>query len=208
MTKRPDMQVVGEQIAHLRREKGLCAAAFARELDQPAWLIMLLESAHLEQSKQLIDLLPDSIIHKLLREIQETYGVSNRRLTTRFQLSKRPPLPKDDPCTEPMLLPIIFTPEDAMTCLENLITLAHPTPEVLLQNEAFFRTSIQTVSMLFNLQIAHLRENNHGELADQYHHNFQQLLNQRITQWAQELGVTDITVPAKRASSATVHDPD
>ncbi len=39
MAKRPDMQVVGEKIARLRRAKGLCAAAFAREIDQPAWLI-------------------------------------------------------------------------------------------------------------------------------------------------------------------------
>lgn len=193
MTKRPDMQVVGEQIAQLRRERGLCAAAFAREIDWPFWLIMLLESAHTEQSKQLISLLPDSIIHKLLRDIRETYGVSNRRLTTHAQPSNLPPLPKDAPCTEPMLLPISFSPEDAITCLENLMALVSPTPEVLLQHEGFFHASIQTVSMLFNLQLAHLRTNGHDALAEQHHQHFQQLLNQRITQWSQELGVTDIT---------------
>lgn len=197
MTERPDMQVVGEQIAHLRREKGLCAAAFAREIDRPAWLIMLLESAHMEQSKQLIDLLPDSIIRKLLQDIRETYGVSNRHLTTRFHPSNRPPLPKDDPCTEPMLLPISFSPEDAITCLDNLMALVRPMPGFLLQNEEFFHASIQTVSMLFNLQLAQLRTNGHTALAEQQHQRFQQLLNQRISQWSQELCVDDMTVPGK-----------
>lgn len=197
MTERPDMQVVGEQIAHLRREKGLCAAAFAREIDRPVWLIMLLESAHMEQSKQLIDLLPDSIIRKLLQDIRETYGVSNRHLTTRFHPSNRPPLPKDDPCTEPMLLPISFSPEDAITCLDNLMALVRPMPGFLLQNEEFFHASIQTVSMLFNLQLAQLRTNGHAALAEQQHQRFQQLLNQRISQWSQELCVDDMTVPEK-----------
>lgn len=197
MTKRPDMQVVGEQIAHLRRERGLCAAAFAREIGWPTWLIMLLESAHTEQSKQLIDLLPDSIIHKLLQDIRETYGVSNRRLTTHFQPANLPPSPKDDPCTEPILLPITVSSEDAITCLENLMALVRSTPEVLLQNEGFFHASIRTVSMLFNLQLAHLRTNGHDALAEQHHQRFQQLLSQRINQWSQELGITDISVPDK-----------
>lgn len=193
MTERPDMQVVGEQIAHLRRERGLCAAAFAREIDRPAWLIMLLESAHMEQSKQLIDLLPDSIIRKLLQDIREIYGVSQRRLTTRYQPANRPPLPKDDPNTEPMLIPINLSPDDAIAFLENLMSLVRPTPNVLQQNESFFRANIRTVSMLFNLQLAHLRTNGHAALAEQHHQRFQQLLNQRISQWSQEFGVADIT---------------
>ncbi len=54
MAKRPDMQVVGGKIAHLRREKGLCAAAFAREIEQPTWLVMLfnLQVTQLQQNGQ------------------------------------------------------------------------------------------------------------------------------------------------------------
>ena len=104
------------------------------------------------------------------------YGVNNHHPITRFQPSNRPPLPKDDPDPEPMLIPINFSPEDAITCLENLMSLVHPAPNVLQQNESFFRASIRTVSKLFNLQLAHLRSNGHTALAGQHHQRSQQLL--------------------------------
>lgn len=190
MAKRPDMQVVGAKIAHLRREKGLCAAAFAREIEQPVWLIMLLESAHMEQSKQLIDLLPDSVIEELLREIREVYGVSDRWLTTRYQSPKHPPLPDTEPGLAPLLLPITICPEDTMAFLDDLMALALPDPRNLLQNDSFFRQSLKAVTMLQQLQLAQLKQSGQAELAEQHRQRFKQLREERIAYWANKLHIT------------------
>lgn len=192
MAKRPNMQVVGAKIAHLRREKGLCVAAFAREIEQPAWLIMLLESAHMEQSKQLIDLLPDSVIEELLREIREAYGVSHRWLTTRYQSPKHPALSADESCPLPLLLPVAISPEDAMACLDDLMALTMPDPRCLLQHETFFLQCIKNVALLHQLHLAQLRQCGHDALADQHRQQFKQLLDQRFSHWMKELNITDL----------------
>ena len=185
------MQVVGAKVAHLRREKGLCAAAFARELEQPVWLVMLLESAHMEQSKQLIDLLPDSVIEDFLREIHEAYGVSNRWLTTRYQSPKHPPLPNMEPAPAPLLLPIALYPEDTMAFLDDLMSLAQPAPRNLLHNDSFFYQSLKAVAMLHQLQLAQLKQNGQAELAEQHRQQYNQLLEQRIAYWTQALNITE-----------------
>lgn len=192
MAKRPDMQVVGAKIAHLRREKGLCAAAFAREIEQPVWLIMLLESAHMEQSKQLIDLLPDSVIDDFLREIREAYGVSHRWLTTRYQSPRHPPLPDTEPAPAPLLLPITISPEDTMAFLDDLMALVMPDPRNLLQNDSFFRLSLKAVMMLHQLQVAQLQKNGQEELAEKHRQRFKQLREERIAYWMKELHITEL----------------
>lgn len=192
MAKRPDMQVVGAKIAHLRREKGLCAAAFAREIEQPVWLIMLLESAHMEQSKQLIDLLPDSVIEELLREIREAYGVSHRWLTTRYQSPKHPVLPDAEPSPTPILLPVVFSPEDTLSVLDDLMALALPNPRNMLQNNSFFRQSLKAVMMLHQLQVAQLQKNWQEELAEQHRQRFKQLREERVAYWMKELHITEL----------------
>ena len=190
MAKRPDMQVVGAKIAHLRREKGLCAAAFAREIEQPVWLIMLLESAHMEQSKQLIDLLPDSVIEELLREIREAYGVSHRWLTTRYQSPRHPVLPDAEPSPTPILLPVVISPEDTLSVLDDLMALVLPDPRNLLQNDSFFRQSLKAVTMLQQLQLAQLKQSGQAELAEQHRQRFKQLREERIAYWANKLHIT------------------
>ena len=186
------MQVVGTKIAHLRREKGLCAAAFAREIEQPVWLIMLLESAHMEQSKQLIDLLPDSVIEELLREIREVYGVSDRWLTTRYQSPKHPVLPDAEPSPTPLLLPVVFSPEDTLSVLDNLMAPALPNPRNMLQNNSFFRQSLKAVMMLHQLQVAQLQKNGQEELAEQHRQRFKQLREERVAYWMKELHITEL----------------
>lgn len=192
MAKRPDMQVVGAKVAHLRREKGLCAAAFSRELEQPVWLVMLLESAHMEQSKQLIDLLPDSVIEDFLREIREVYGVSERWLTTRYQSPKHPPLQDAEPFPAPLFLPIVITPEDVISFLDNLMELALSDSRFLLQDGILFRTSLKTVSMLHNLQVEHLVQSGNHALAAHHRQQFKQLLEQCVAHWKKELNITDL----------------
>lgn len=190
MAKRPDMQVVGAKVTRLRREKGLCAAAFSRDLEQPLWLVMLLESAHMEQSKQLIDLLPDAVIEDFLRDICEVYGVSNRWLTTRYQSPKHPPLPNVDPAPAPLLLPITLYPEDAMAFLDDLMSLAQPDPRNLLHNDSFFRQSLKAVTMLHQLQLAQLKRSGQADLAEQHRQQYKQLLDQRIDYWTKKLHIT------------------
>lgn len=192
MAKRPDMQVVGAKIAHLRREKGLCAAAFAREIEQPLWLIMLLGSAHMEQSKQLIDLLPDSVIEEFLREIREAYGVSHRWLTTRYQSPRHPPLPDTESAPAPLLLPITICPEDTMAFLDDLMALVLPDPRNLLQNDSFFRQSLKAVTMLQQLQLAQLKQSGQAELAEQHRQQFKQLRKKRVAYWMKELHITEL----------------
>ena len=201
MAKRPDMQVVGAKIAHLRREKGLCAAAFAREIEQPVWLIMLLGSAHMEQSKQLIDLLPDSVIEEFLREIREAYGVSHRWLTTRYQSPRHPPLPDTESSPAPLLLPITICPEDTMAFLDDLMALVLPDPRNLLQNDSFFRQSLKAVTMLQQLQVAQLQKNGQEELAEQHRQRFKQLREERVAYWMKELHITE---PDLKESAITV----
>ena len=201
MAKRPDMQVVGTKIAHLRREKGLCAAAFAREIEQPVWLIMLLESAHMEQSKKLIDLLPDSVIEEFLREIREAYGVSQRWLTTRYQSPKHPVLPDAEPSPTPLLLPVVFSPEDTLSVLDDLMALALPNPRNMLQNDSFFRQSLKAVMMLHQLQVAQLQKNGQEELAEQHRQRFKQLREERVAYWMKELHITE---PDLKESAITV----
>jgi len=201
MAKRPDMQVVGAKIAHLRREKGLCAAAFAREIEQPVWLIMLLGSAHMEQSKQLIDLLPDSVIEEFLREIREAYGVSQRWLTTRYQSPKHPVLPDAEPSPTPLLLPVVFSPEDTLSVLDDLMALALPNPRNMLQNDSFFRQSLKAVMMLHQLQVAQLQKNGQEELAEQHRQRFKQLREERVAYWMKELHITE---PDLKESAITV----
>ena len=191
MAKRPDMQVVGAKIAHLRREKGLCAAAFARELEQPFWLVMLLESAHMEQSKQLIDLLPDTVIEDFLQEIREVYGVSKRWLTTRYQSPQHPPLPDVETVTAPVFLPVTIYPEDTMAFLDDLMALVLPDPRNLLQNDSFFRQSLKAVTMLQQLQLAQLKQSGQAELAEQHRQRFKQLRKERIAYWANKLHITE-----------------
>lgn len=200
MAKRPDMQVVGAKVAHLRREKGLCVAAFARELEQPVWLVMLLESAHMEQSKRLIDLLPDSVIEELLQKICKVYGVSHRWLTTRHQSPRHPPAQEAEPRPEPLLLPIAITPEDAMTILDDLMCLAQPDPRFLLQHDDFFRQSIKAVSMLHKLQLAQHEQNGKHELADHQHRQFHCLLDQRVAYWMKKLNIAGLD-PAELTSA-------
>ena len=197
MAKRPDMQVVGAKIAHLRREKGLCAAAFAREIEQPVWLIMLLESAHMEQSKQLIDLLPDSVIEELLREIRKAYKVSDGWSTTPYQSPMHPPLSDTEPTPVPLLLPITICPEDTMAFLDDLMALVLPDPRNLLQNDSFFRQSLKAVTMLQQLQLAQLKQSGQAELAEQHRQRFKQLREERIAYWANMLHITapDRTMP-------------
>lgn len=192
MAKRPDMQVVGAKVAHLRREKRLCAAAFAREIEQPVWLVMLLESAHMEQSKQLIDLLPDSVIEDFLREIREVYGVNDRWLTTRYQSPKHPPLPDTEPAPAPLLLPITIYPEDTMAFLDDLMALAQPDPRNLLQNDSFFRQSLKAVTMLQQLQLVQLKQNGQAELAEQHRQRFKQLREERVAYWMKELHISEL----------------
>ena len=190
MAKRPDMQVVGAKVAHLRREKGLCAAAFAREIEQPVWLIMLLESAHMEQSKQLIDLLPDSVIEDFLREIRKAYKVSDVWLTTQYQSPLHPPLSDTKPTPVPLLLPITICPEDTMAFLDDLMALVLPDPRNLLQNDSFFRQSLKAVTMLQQLQLAQLKQSGQAELAEQHRQRFKQLREERIAYWANKLHIT------------------
>ena len=192
MAKRPDMQVVGTKIAHLRREKRLCAVAFAREIEQPVWLIMLLESAHMEQSKQLIDLLPDSVIEEIQREIREVYGVSDRWLTTRYQSPKHPPLPDTEPSPTPILLPVVFSPEDTLAVLDDLMALVLPNPRHLLQNDSFFRQSLKAVMTLHQLQVAHLQNSGQEALAEQQRQRFKQLREERVAYWMRELHITEL----------------
>ena len=192
MAKRPNMQVVGAKIAHLRREKGLCAAAFARELEQPVWLVMLLESAHMEQSKQLIDLLPDTVIEDFLREIREVYGVSERWLTTRYQSPQHPPLPDAESISAPVFLPVTIYPEDTMAFLDDLMELARPDPRNLLQNESFFRQSLKAVMMLHQLQLAQLKQSGQSVLAERHRQRFKQLREERIAYWMKVLRITDL----------------
>ena len=192
MAKRPDMQVVGEKIAHLRREEGLCAAAFAREIEQPTWLVMLLESAHMEKSKRLIDLLPDLVIDKLLQKIHVVFDVSRYWLTTRYQSPKHPPLPNPEPALEPVLLPIAFTPEDAMAFLECLMSLVMPDSRCLLQYDSLFHQSLTAISMLFNLQVAQMKQNGQVEQAERMNQRFRELLAQHIAYWKKKLNITDL----------------
>ena len=192
MAKRPDMQVVGGKIAHLRREKGLCAADFAREIEQPTWLVMLLESAHMEQSKKLIDLLPDSVIEELLREIHEVYGVSRYWLTTRYQSPKHPPLPAPEPAPAPILLPIAFTPEDAISFLNCLMEFAVAEPGQRLQHSNIFRQSITAVSVLFKLQVAQMKQNGQVALAEQLNQHIKELLDRHIAYWMKRLNITEL----------------
>ena len=192
MAKRPDMQVVGGKLVHLRREKGLCAAAFAREIEQPLWLIMLLESAHMEQSRQLLDLVPDSIIDEVLQEIREVYGVSQRWLTTRYQSPQHPQIADAEPLPQPIFLPMAITPADAMTFLDDLMSLVMPETRSRISHDSFFRQSIRTVSLLYQMQLSYLQRNGHEALASEHRQQFQQLLDQRIAHWMQLLNITDL----------------
>lgn len=181
MQKRPDMQIVGAKIAHLRREKGMCIAAFARELEQPAWLISLVENAHDERSASLIELLPDSVIEELLREIHEVFGVSYYWLTTRYQSPKHPPLTYDSFPPKPMMyLPISVDPEDAIALLDDILTLTLSTSNLSSERECIFRHTVITVTKLFQLQLAALEHEGHPELAQLMRHKYQQMLQERI----------------------------
>ena len=197
MTKRPDMQVVGVKIAQLRREKGLCAAAFARELEQPYWLVMLLESAHMEQSKRLIDLLPDSVIEDFLRDICAVYEVSYRWLTAWDPSTKLPP--NDDKALEPVFLPVFMSPEDAVTFMDSLMELCITVPQYTLDDPCCIRQDIYTITHLFNLQTAQLRAHGHPDLAKRQRQQFRQLLREHIVQFEKRLGITESMVNSTEA---------
>ena len=183
MKKRPDMQVVGAKIYRLRREKGLCIVDFARELEQPLWLVMLLESAHMPRSKRLIDLLPDSAIETLLREIREVYGVSNRWLTTRYQSPKHPPLPGEEQPLDPLMyLPVTLSSSDFMSLLDHMLALMTPGPNRLTATESMLREITAGLLTLFQLQQALLRQDGCDALAQQEHQHLQLLIQQRLDQ--------------------------
>ena len=197
MTKRPDMQVVGAKIVQLRREKGLCAAAFARELEQPYWLVMLLESAHMEQSNRLIDLLPDSVIEDFLRDVCAVYEVSHRWLTTRDPASKLPP--NDDNALEPVFLPVFISPDDAVTFMDSLMELSIAVPKYTLDYPCRIRQDIYTITHLFNLQTAQLCAHGHPDLAKRQRQQFRQLLREHIVQFEKRLGITESMVNSTEA---------
>lgn len=191
MAKRPDMQVVGEKISRLRREKGLCAAAFAREIEQPLWLVMLLESAHTEQAQQLLDLLPDSVFDKLLRDIREVYGMSQHWLTTRYQSPRHPPQQEEVTPIEPLMLSFCLTPDDAIDLLDDLLKLVLLPSTSALHRDSYIRRSIKSISLLYHLQLAALQQHNGDALASQHRRQFNELLHQRISDWEQKLGLTE-----------------
>ena len=141
---------------------------------------------------RLIDLLPDSLIKDCLREIHETFDVSYRWLTTRYQSPKHPPLSEDMPAAEPMLLPVVVTPEDVMSCLDTLTELALPDPRILFQHDKYFLQSIKNASLLHRLYQAQLRKTGHADLADRRQRQFNQLLDERVAQWQRAFNLTDL----------------
>ena len=143
MAKRPDMQLVGAKNSHLRRENGLCAAAFTREIDLPLWLVMLLESTHTEQAQQLFGLLPDTAFNDLLRDILEVYGVSMRWLTTRYQSPQHPPLQEEVTPVEPLMLPICLTPDDSIDLLDDMLKLVLLPSTSALHHDSYIRRKIK-----------------------------------------------------------------
>ena len=179
MKKRPNMEVVGGKIARLRREKELCIVTFAREIEQPVWLLMLLENAHDAQCRHLIDLLPDGLIENLLREVREVYGVSERWLTTRYQSSKQPPLPEPELPAAPLLyLPISLSAADFISLLDGFINLALPADP--LEVNSVCRQLTNDVVALYHLQQALLREAGCSALAQEQQQKLQALFQQRL----------------------------
>lgn len=182
MKKRPDMKVVGAKIYQLRQEKGLCAAAFARDIAQPVWLVMLLESAHVEQFRQLIDLLPDSTIEKALQEIQAVYGVSNRWLTTRYQSPKHAPL-KELPPVPMLQLPLTMSSADVMVLLDQLMALSMPGYASELESSTVLQEMTAGLITMFELQQAVLRKDGHGDQAHEERQWLYRELEQRIEEY-------------------------
>lgn len=191
MKKRPNMQVTGAKIAQLRREQGLSIYSFAKALEQPVWLVTLVETAHTEHSQRLIGLLPDAAIETLLREIHEVYGVSYKWLTTRFQDPKHPPLPADAQPQEPLLLPVVLSPDGAMDMLDDVLKLVLADQRSALERYSCFRQSINAISLLLQLQQADLKLRGQDELARQRHQQLVQRLHRRIREWEDELHLTD-----------------
>lgn len=186
------MQTVGAKIAQLRREQGLSVFGLARQLEQPVWLISLVECAHTENSCRLIDQLPDSVIERLLEEIQETFGVSYRWLTTRRKSSKHPEISADVPSQEPVLfLPVTMSPEDVVDILDATLELSVAATTEHQEWQKLCQQSITTITMLFELQLAALRQNGQDDLARLQRTQCNKLLRQRIESWKERLGLDD-----------------
>lgn len=190
MHKRPNMQIVGAKVNQLRREQGLSVYAFARRLAQPVWLISLVELASTENASSLIDLIPDSSIEKLLQEITAVFDVSYCWLTTRRKSPRHPELPAEKP-SPVMYLPVALSPEDVVGMLDATLELSVPDST---GNQAWLslcQQSITTITMLFELQLAVLRQNGQDDLARHQKAQCNELLRQRIEHWKERLGLDD-----------------
>ncbi|MBQ2978206.1 MAG: hypothetical protein IJE17_12025, partial [Clostridia bacterium] len=127
--------------------------------------------------------------------------VSHRWLTTRYQSPKHPVLPDAATSPTPILLPVVISPEDTLSVLDDLMALALPNPRSMLQNDSFFRQSLKAVMMLHQLQVAQLQKNGQEELAEQHRQRFKQLREERVAYWMKELHITE---PDLKESAITV----
>ena len=83
-----------------------------------------------------------------------------------------------------------------MSFMDSMMELALPNSSFLLQYESLFRTSMKTVSMLYQLHVAHLAQSGNHALAAHHRQQFKQLLDQRATYWKKELHITDESTSA------------
>ena len=175
------MKVAGAKIAQLRREQNMCVAEFARQIEQPIWLVILAENGHIDYIQELLDLLPDHVIETLLRQIIEVFGVSPRWLTTRYQSPKHPPLPEDQNPQLPLLyLPIIICAEDVIHYIYDMLSFIQLRNPDDIETISIAGQGIHSVVLLFNLLMSLLKKNGFDVVAAEEHEQLQTLLQTHI----------------------------
>ena len=191
MQTRPNMQIVGENIAQLRREKNLSTYAFARALQQPMWLIALVETAYSEHSKQLLDQLPASVVDMLFKGIQRVFGISVSRLTTSIWSQKLPSTQQNTARLEPLLLPVAFTPEDAIDSLDELVKLVSSGSSNGQELSIGLYQHFQSTLLLDHLQQRHQQKNSQSISHNAMNRSLRQRLRQRIEHWQRSFAIAN-----------------
>ena len=172
MIERPDMTITGMRIRQLRQERGMCVAEFARQTNQPLWLVMLAENAHIPCVREQLDLLPNRVIDTMLQEIVDAFGVTRSWLTT----CDAPPQPEEQPQPPVLLLPISLEAEDVVHVIDDMLTLVIQGGTA----DDFLYQSALSAMLLYRLQLTLQQQSRSGAWAAGEQERLRQLIQARI----------------------------
>lgn len=141
-----DLRALGAELRELRRAKGMSTVRFASELDEPVWLIDVIEHSDDELSRNLCSLLPKRELEAVQRAIQRLQSAGRvPRADTRGGKSA----PSEE---QTFYLPVTISHDGLMDAMDLLMLFASDAAENDAVRQRALRQGIKSLGLLLWLQ--------------------------------------------------------